>query len=237
MGRPRHSEAGLTILEMLVFLAILVLVTGALSVGYTRLPQTALKREAVKIAATLRSAFDRATASGAHHRVVLDLGEGTFFIERCEGRIQVRKSRNLEEENERVKLEAEKDAQLAGSQSPDEVLNMMMKDAGQKMGSTMSCEPAAGGLGKKQKLGGRPQVTFSRVHVAHLEEPARTGAVTLNFFPLGTAERAVIVLGVGEEDFFSLAVHPLSGRIEMSQGEWKDVEETLLEDAEGKDIE
>jgi prepilin-type N-terminal cleavage/methylation domain-containing protein len=229
-------QRGITLLEMLIVMAILALLAGALTIGYARLPQTALKREATRLAATLRSAYDRATASGAHHRVVIDIIEGTFHIERCEGRVQVRKSRDLEEEAERQRLEAEKASQLAETQSSGELLATLVADAGKRLGSAASCEPARGGLGKKQTLGGHPRVTFSKVHVAHLEDPARRGTVTLNFFPLGTAERAVVVLGVGEEAHFSLAVHPLSGRIEMSQGEWRDVEEIVREDAEGRDV-
>jgi prepilin-type N-terminal cleavage/methylation domain-containing protein len=233
--RVRAGQGGVTLLEMMVVMAILALAAGALTIGYARLPQTALKREAVRVASVLRSAYDRATASGAHHRVLLDLVEGSYMIERCEGRVQVRKSRDLAEEAERLRTDAEKAAQLAETQSPDQLLQAMVADVGKKVGTTASCEPVSGPLGKKQTLGGTPKVTFSKVHVAHLEQPARAGRVTLNFFPLGTAERAVIVLGVGEEAHFSLAVHPLSGRIEMSQGEWRDVEELLREDAEGRE--
>ena len=67
---------------------------------------------------------------------------------------------------------------------------------------------------------------------------ADSDQVTINFFPLGTAERAVIELGVGEngEDKFSIVVRPLSGRVEMKQGEWRDADETVREDAEGEKI-
>lgn len=222
-------------MEILVVLGVIALLAGALTMGYQRLPGTALKREAVKMAGLLRTAYDRATASGAHHRVNIDFAEGTYFIERCEGKVQVRKVRDLHEEVERQRVEAEKSALIAGVQSPQQLLDTIVSDAGQKVGEA-GCKPISGPMGKKQKLGGRPQVRFAKIHVAHLEEPATEGQVTLNFFPLGTAERAIIVLGVGEEDFFSIAIRPLSGRIEMRAGEWRDVEDEIRKDAEGDQI-
>ena len=233
MPRARDTAAGITLLEMLVVLAVLVLLAGALTVGYARLPGTALKREAVKIAAALRSGYDRATASGAHHRLILDMAAGTFHLERCEGRVQMRKSRDLQEEAERKKEEAEKAQRLANAQSSGDVLGSMTRNAGQMIGASAQCAPVDGPMGKAIELGGHPKVSFSKIIVAHLEDPAVTGEVTINFFPMGTAERAVIILGVGEEEYFSIGVHPLSGRIEMRVGEWRDVEETVREDAEG----
>jgi type II secretory pathway pseudopilin PulG len=237
----RDREAGITLMEILVVLGVIALLSGALTIGYQRLPGTALKREAVKMAGLLRTAYDRATASGAHHRVVINLEEGTYNIERCEGKVQVRKVRDLQEEVERTRLEAEKSARLANTQDPSELLDTIVADAGQKLGGSAGgggaqCQPIRGPMGKKQKLGGRPQVTFSKIHVAHLEQPAVDGEVSINFFPLGTAERAVIVLGVGEEAHFSIAVRPLSGRIDMQQGEWREVEEAVREDGAGEQI-
>ncbi len=239
--RPSPSQSGITLLEMLVVLAVIAMLAGALTASYARLPGTALRREAVRLAAVLRTAYDRATASGEHHRVVLDLDAGTFFVERCEGKVQVRKVRDLQEEVERRRLEAEKQALVANLQSPAALLDTIIGDAGQKLGGSggqagASCAPIKGEMGKKQKLGGHPKVSFSRVFVAHLEQPATAGVVTLNYFPLGTAERSVIELGVGDEDHFSIAVRPLSGRIEMQPGEWKDVDEAVFEDAEGKKL-
>jgi type II secretory pathway pseudopilin PulG len=231
----RSREAGITLMEILVVMAVIALLAGGLSFGYQRLPGTALKREAVKMAGVLRTAYDRATASGAHHRVAIDIDEGTYAIERCEGKVQVRKVRDLQEEVERQRKEAERSAQIAGTEAPGALLDAIVSDAGQKHG-VAACRPVSGPMGKRQPLGGRPKVSFSKIHVAHLEEPATDGQVLINFFPLGTAERAVIVLGVGEEEHFSVAVRPLSGRIDMQPGEWRDVEAALREDAEGEDL-
>jgi type II secretory pathway pseudopilin PulG len=230
-------------MEMLVVLAVIALLAAGLTAGYSRLPATALKREATRLAAFARTAYDRATASGAHHRLVIDFAAGSYAVQRCEGKVQVRKVRDLQEEVERKRLEAEKQALVANLQSPESLLHTMVGDAGEKVGGASGtrgavCEPIRGEMGKVQKLGGRPAVSFSRVLVAHLEEPADSGEVTINFFPLGTAERAVIELGVGEDpdDRFSILIRPLSGRVELHQGEHRDAEEAVHEDAEGTEL-
>jgi prepilin-type N-terminal cleavage/methylation domain-containing protein len=233
--QARDSERGITLLEIMVVLLIVALLAGALTVGYQRLPATALKREATRMAAALRSAYDRATASGALHRLVLDVDAGTFHIERCEGKIEVRKSRDLGEEQERQRAEAEKETILSGMQSADQLTQSIVGD-GKKLADKSHCEPVKDAMGKKQTLAGTPKVSYSKIWVGHLEDPVVKGEVSINFFPMGTAERAVIELAV-DEDRFSLILHPLSGRIEMQQGEVRWAEALVTEDAEGKKTE
>src|ERR1043165_9413078 len=110
-GRARHS--GLTLIEMMVVIIIIALLAAALTIGYGRLPATALKREAVHVAATLRAAYDAAAASGAYHRMVIDLDEATYKVERCEGKVVIQRARDIKDEMVQMKAAAEKAAQLA----------------------------------------------------------------------------------------------------------------------------
>jgi len=256
MERSRPRQSGVTLIEIMVVLLIIALVTAALAIGYNRLPATALKNEAVHVAAALRAAYDGATASGAYHRMILDLDEGTYRVERCEGKVQVRRSRDQKEELDHQKEEAEKAARLAqeaetaqknaaaaGPQgaanlSPEALLVGIQTTATPSIGgaggeSGAHCEPMRGEIGKAQHLAGHPKVSFSRVWVAHLEEPVQRGQVTITFFPLGTVEKAVIELSTDPENAFSITVQPISGRIEMMQGQMRRPEDFLNTDAVG----
>jgi general secretion pathway protein H len=51
-------------------------------------------------------------------------------------------------------------------------------------------------------------------------EPYTTGKAYLYFFPDGHTERAVIRLNDGDE-FYSLVVHPLTGRVEVRPGKYE----------------
>lgn len=241
----------MTLIEILVVLLVITLLAVAMTVGYGRLPATALKREAVHIAATLRAAYDAAAASGSYHRMVLDLDEESYRVERCEGKVQVKRAHDIKEEMDRLKDEAEKAAQAAQAaqsqvtQSPngqptslDSLLTGLNIPANGAIGGSggeagAKCAPMRGEFGKEQKLGGHPQVGFARVWVAHLEDPAAHGKVYIHFFPLGTAEKAVIELATDEDNKFSIALQPISGRIDMQQGEMRRPEEFLTTDAQG----
>jgi len=248
-------QSGLTLIEMMVVLLVILLVTVAMVVGYGRLPATALKHEAVRVAATLRAGYDGAAASGAYHRMVIDIDEGTFKVERCEGKVQVKRAHDVKEEMDRMKDEAEKAARLAEesqsqivSQSPgqqpvslESLLTGVASPPGGAVGgsggeATARCVPMRGELGKGQRLGEHPKVSFSRVWVAHLEEPAAHGKVFIHFFPLGTAEKAVIELGTDADNKFSIALQPISGRIDMMQGQMRRPEDFLATDAQGNRI-
>src|SRR5688572_3270505 len=87
-----RRRSGMTLIEILVVLAILGLIAGILVIGVGRAGKLELRAEAGKLAAALRSGFDRAAASGAHHRVILDLDAESFQLERCEGKIRLRRS-------------------------------------------------------------------------------------------------------------------------------------------------
>ncbi len=232
----------MTLIEMTVVLAVIGLLAGALTIGYGRLPATALKREAVHMAAILRSAYDRATASGAHHRVVLDLDQGSYQLERCEGKVDVRRARDLREELDRQKQDAEQAAEQAAQaqqQGPDGMLQGLVANAGKTLGGSggsgaTKCTPVKGDMGQANRLGGHPKVGFAKVWVGHLDEPVKDGQVTINFYPLGSAEKAVIVLATDEENRFSIALQPISGRIDMMQGEMRRADDYMATDATGE---
>jgi len=246
----------MTLIEMIVVLLIIVLLAGALTVGYARLPATAMKREAVHVAATLRAAYDGAAASGAFHRMIIDIDEGTYKVERCEGKVNIQRARDAKEEMEQMKDAAQKAAQLAEDAktqagqgpggaplSPDAMLlgilgqgqpNSAIGGSGGE--ATAKCTPMPGPFGKTQRLGGHPQVGFSRIWVGHLEEPASHGKVMIHFFPLGTAEKAIIELGTDTENLFTIALQPISGRIDMQQGSLARPEDFFTTDATGQRI-
>jgi len=99
------------------------------------------------------------------------------------------------------------------------------------------CGPVSGPAGKPQTLSKKKKIGLERVFVSHLSEPATEGKVTINFFPLGRAEKAVIEVGQGQGtagELFSVVVQPLTGKVQIQPGEWKHPEDFVEEDDSGE---
>jgi prepilin-type N-terminal cleavage/methylation domain-containing protein len=239
-----HTSAGMTLIEVMVALAIIALLLALLPAMFSRVRKADLRADAGKLAAAMRSAYDRAGATAAHHRLVIDLEADKFWIERCEGKVQV--VRDVDE----AKAEAQQ-AIIARMSKPPDVAPSIPgmaapptdllagltppPDLTASVGSgeaSVPCSPTTGaGTGELSRSVG---VQFRQVMVSHLEKPAEDGKVSINFFPLGRAERAVIVLDEKDDKdaVYSVRLHALSGRVEVIAGEIRDAREIV----EGRDV-
>jgi hypothetical protein len=92
-----------------------------------------------------------------------------------------------------------------------------------------------GPLGRPKTMAKRGGIGISKVYVAHLEDPVESGEVTINFFPLGYAERALVEVRDNDGDVYTIALHAMTGRVEVKSGELKRPEEFVTEDAEGNE--
>ena len=247
--RGRGGQPGFTVLELLVVLGIIGMLTAGLVIGGRRIRKSDLRSAAGRVAATLRFAFDRAAATGAHHRVVIDLDAGQLHVERCEGKLRLRRSideASAQDQDEiaqqvaALKAEAQKTAEQA-AQAGAQPLGVGAlaappppPDAAGTVGAA-SCAPVKGRIGAPTRMR-KGKILVQKVYVAHLEEPAGEGKVTVNFFPMGWAERAVIVVGDDEGNRYSLLLHPVTGRVDIESGEWRKPEKFVTEDAEGNEV-
>jgi prepilin-type N-terminal cleavage/methylation domain-containing protein len=237
------EDAGITLIELIVVLAIVGLLALGVGTGVLRLTRSVLRQDATRIAAVIRTGFDRALASGAHHRLILDLDEKSFHLERCEGKVTIMRARTPEEIAEKEAAAAEDLRKLAES-DPNDVVGQVLGEAGRKIGggggaAQAPCEPVAGELGKPRSLDKGKELKIAEVRVEHLEDPVTSGKVTINFFPQGFAERAVVEVStaqpVGDDDVYSILLHPLSGRVEIRPGELRGKDDFLRRDATGQE--
>ncbi len=227
----------MTLLEILVSLAIVGLLAFGLSAGIRRVRKTDLWSDASKLAAALRSAFDHASVSGAHHRVTIDFDKQTFRVERCEGQVRIQRTTDKLLEEQR----AEVTSQLAAlREQAAHGLTMQPTDPNAAPVETKkkaaACTPISGNAGKPQAFEKKHGITVRSVTVAHLQHSAFEGQVSIHFFPLGFSERAVIELSDDGDDKVSLLVHPASGRVQLVPGEYRQSGDFVTEDAEGNKV-
>ena len=118
---------------------------------------------------------------------------------------------------------------VSEAESPEAALKAAAALKGMRVGaSRCGIAPASGGDSLNYKDPQQPNIhqldsrgkgiKLRRVYVQHLREEVSSGEVSINFFPLGHAEKALLELGDDEGSQYTVLVHGLTGRIEVRDG-------------------
>ena len=247
----------MTMIEMMIVLAVvgMLALIGYMSIGY--LTQGKLREDSTEVAALLRGAHNWAVESGKHHRMMIDISKGVFWIEVCEDMQMLSVSEKETTANPLDRKEGDdKDdpapidltrlaadhnipPEMLSAQSPEEVMKVVESITGKQLGPAR-CGPASGQTGDAEGRDAMRElesgIKFRRVFVQHLEEPAVDGLVTINFFPLGHAEKAIVEIVDGDGNQQSLLVHGLTSRIEFVMGELENPDDHMMRNAVGDKV-
>ena len=191
----RRSEAGYTIVELMVALAIIGFVTGGAVMGFRSLVRSELRSQSSKLAAAIRYSYDRALTTGAFYRLHFDLDAQTYRLERSESRVLIDTkvsglSRGRGEDRDKLDKEAAEEDKRALNGLPEELI-----------------PPQAPRRPRfaEYKDATLPEIKLKRIKVLDIllpreKDPYLTGHAYLHFFPDGHTERAVIHLGTDSQD-------------------------------------
>jgi hypothetical protein len=200
----------------------------------------------------LRAAQNMAQLSGLDHRVIFDLDHQTYRIEQCPGELKLHKQ--AKEDHPEPAAAGQPEVELPPNVDiPPELLANIDPAQADKLkaalaGTSLQDGPASGcqvptlpngdadGRGNERSMNTEDDIKIRRILVQHLEDPALDGIVTIHFFPLGNAEKAMIVVGDDDNNFYSLLLHPFTGRVEVKKGE-VDADEFMRRDAAGNKVE
>ena len=226
-------QRGITVLELIVVLGLAGLLIGFFYTAIRYISGADLREDSVEVAATLRAAYNMATTTRKHHRVVFDLDQQIYKIEACDSNIKLHfaeRERVLEEEDVEALAElAEKGPDgvlpqdLAQVVSPEQAAQTAAALAGKNLEHAMCAQPTlptgdADGRGDTRAIRTDRDIKIRSIAVQHLEDEQTSGIVHINFFPQGRAEKAVIELGDDDNNTYTLLVHGLTGRIEFEEG-------------------
>jgi general secretion pathway protein H len=224
-----RTQAGFSIIELLVVVAILGLLLGGATYGLRAVTRSELRGSASKLAGGIRYCFDRSITTGSYFRVVLDLDRNKYWAERSDDRMYL--ARDKENAPGRGKA-FDWDAEQKRLDEQD------AKEKEQWVGNSAAVAlepPPKPRRAKFQtfKDAALPEVRLKRVRLFDVytprqREPYTSGRAYLYFFPDGHTERAVVRLSDGD-DFYSLVVQPLTGRVEVKSGKYempRDFDET-----------
>lgn len=254
MTHPRRPNAGITILELMIVIAIIGAGAYLLRAGIRAITKAELVEDTTELVAILKRTNQLAIETGELHRVVLDLDAVApeaaqrfdYVVEQCRGDAAIARNEAVRIDEDTVKKAAERGRQKM-NQLPEDAL--AVGDADEAMKRTLAvaghhvadrtCAPAAEGFtgdsrGKKwgRALRVKNGIKFKQVWVQHRDDRVLKGQVAIYFFPTGTATKSVIELTDGG-DVYTILVHGLTGRVELRDGALRDPEDHMLRNVMG----
>jgi Tfp pilus assembly protein PilE len=254
MTHPRRPNAGLTVLELMIVIAVIGAGAYLMRAGLRAVTKADLVDNASELSAILRRTNQLAIELGELHRVVIDLDALTpdaeqrfdYVVERCQGSAAIARNEQLRPDEEGVKRAVDRGRQKLDQLPPDA---LAVGDADEAMKRTLAvaghhvadrtCSPAVDGFtgdptGKKwgRALRVKDGIKFKQIWVQHRDDRITKGQVAIYFFPTGTASKAVIEVTDGSE-VFTVLVHGLTGRVELRDGSLRDPEDHMLRNVMG----
>jgi prepilin-type N-terminal cleavage/methylation domain-containing protein len=246
MRRPRaHSERGMTILEIMVVLAIMVVAIYLLRSGFRLVTKADLVENSTELSSILRRTSQLSVETGTLHRVTFDIDKSLYVVEQCQGTSTIQQNEALRPDDEKVKRAQEKGKERlrnvpeqALTSDPEQATKQALALAGHHIADKM-CTPVEDGLTGDVEKDSKPErawvrtlraakgIKFKEIWVQHRDESATKGQVAIYFFPNGSAEKAIVTLTDGS-DTFSVLVYGLTGRVLLKDGELRNVDDHML---------
>jgi general secretion pathway protein H len=217
--RRRSTRAGITLIELVVALGIVVVLFAAVVYGVGALTGAKAKEASAELAGTIRALYDSAALSGKTCRLVFELpGKGAeddevkYHAECAKGGITAGANREDEQRaaEKKDKKRSDDDTRfrsLSGDDTGPSLQELMAREKNRveesAKFSSFSNEDVV-----ERTLPSGVQV---EVWTSKLKTPAKSGVAYLYFFPQGFTERAQIYVRQGK-NVWTITVSPLTGK-------------------------
>ncbi|MEZ4401700.1 MAG: prepilin-type N-terminal cleavage/methylation domain-containing protein [Kofleriaceae bacterium] len=250
---------GMTVIEIMIVLAIIGMLSYLAYSGFRVLSSAALVEDTNDLAAIMRRTETLALEAGVPLRVVIDFDKQAYWVEACVGDPTLRRGKeeqrvdaatvqkDLEQAQARLatlpagQLKAETPEQaakfaaaLAGQTVGGRTcypIEQLPGELAESLGKVFSADAVGRGLTRQLQVG--RGVKFKEVWVQHLEDSVTSGQVSLSFFPMGWAEKAIVTLG-DSRSTHAIYLYGLTGRVQIRDGEPRNPDDHLLRNAKGE---
>jgi general secretion pathway protein H len=227
-GHRRVSLRGFTLIEIMMTLVIVALITAGAVRGFRSLAKSDLRSGTAHLSGAIRYLFDRASTTGKYHRLVIDLNEGRYWAEVSDDKFYVpREAESVVDRRRREEEDAKEDAEdKRKTEKRDELLG------GGSYEYTGSFDPSKVEVGdfrpKRARFAAfketalkpvtlkKGSIKIAGVYTPRLTDEVVAGRAYIYFFPMGQTEPAIVHLSDPDgETFYSIVVHPLTGRTKI----------------------
>ncbi|MGB0647447.1 MAG: pilus assembly FimT family protein [Bradymonadia bacterium] len=207
MSIQRSRSHGLTLIELTVVIAVLVLLVGISLAGLSGIGTVRQQSETNRIASMMRFAYSRAISDGLYVRMRIDITEDKYWLEGTANPVFL--------PTERVDVES-------------------LPDDDEKTRAARARAAKAGFVKLSEVIKVDDGVTISEVRIGDVDETFDAGKVDIHFFPNGFAEPALVYTFDGDEEYITLSLNPMTGVVKSTNdkvdptrffGQPEDVEE------------
>ena len=216
----RSRTAGFTLLELLIVIALLGLVAGVAVRGMRSLAHSDMRLSAVKMSGAIRYLFDRASTTGRMHRLVIDFDQHKYWAEVSDDRFYMPRDKETELQRETDAEQRAKEEEEAAKKREEEQSAVETKGYDLSRYQPEEFKSKRARFAAFKEMAVKPaEIKGAKIHslfTPRLAAPMNTGRGYIYFFPLGMTEAAQVYLS--DEDgkvFYSLVVHPLTGRVQI----------------------
>ena len=205
-------------------LGLVGLMSASMVAGYRSVTKAELRGSASKLAGAIRYVFDRASSTGKVHRLVLDFEEGKYWAEVSGDRFFMPREREDEEtrlkELEAIEEEQKEEAEQKRRQESASPEEMLIDPSRYQPTEWKAKRPRFEAINERLvKPVELRNAKLAGLFTPRYAKPISQGQGYLYFFPLGQTEPAVVHVSDEEgKSFFSLLVHPLSGKVKVHGG-------------------
>ena len=203
MVKNSKRNGGFTLFELIVAIAVVALIMG-LVIGRTdQYLETDMKTASNKLAATIRYIYNKSITEGMYIRMVFDMNEQTYWVEATRDPLLM----TVEGSKERKKKEEEQKKSAEEAPAEGEIPKIEIQEP--------IFSPVESFLLKPTRL--PDPVFFKDIMTEHNPTPQEGGEATINFFPNGYVEHAIINLRDEEDEVhYSLETNPITGRVKIT---------------------
>jgi general secretion pathway protein H len=201
----------MTLVEILIVLAVIGIMTGAIVAGTGQTSSARLRQSAALVSGAVRVAYGRASATSNPTRLVFDFTEKTITLEESSGAMLV-------QARDKSGTGGADPATVAEQEALAETARIVKGPAAPRAAFKAVVDPGFGKGAKPLPSG----IEFRSVETAHDDAQRTAGRAYLYFWHGGQTERGVVQLRIGPQDdddhTLSLVISPLTGKVTVKPG-------------------